>query len=59
MTTTHPTKEQVRAYMAQRAGHAEPPPSPQTIREQLGWHLLPNNQPSPTVEPCTRLPTET
>jgi hypothetical protein len=38
---THPTKEQVRAYMAAR-GHAHrPPPTPEDIRRQLGWRLGP------------------
>ena len=34
---THPTKEQVRAYMAQREAARRPPPSPEEIRRQLGW----------------------
>jgi len=34
---SHPTKEQVRAYLAQR-GHAHlPPPSPEEIRRRLDW----------------------
>jgi hypothetical protein len=38
--TLQPTKEQVRAYMLQRQrdfGHC-PPPVPEEIRRQLGWH---------------------
>jgi hypothetical protein len=38
--TLHPTKEQVRAYMHQRQrdfGRC-PPPMPDEIRRQLGWH---------------------
>jgi hypothetical protein len=35
--TTHPTKEQVRAYMQLRKGADRPPPSPAEIRRQLGW----------------------
>jgi hypothetical protein len=38
--TLHPTKEQVRAYMHQRqhAFDRRPPPMPEEIRRQLGWH---------------------
>ena len=36
---THPTKEQVRAYMAAREMARRPPPSPEEIRRQLGWRL--------------------
>ena len=40
LATLQPTKEQVRAYMQQRQrdfGHC-PPPVPEEIRRQLGWH---------------------
>ena len=36
---THPTKEQVRAYMAAREAARRPPPSPEEIRRQLGWRI--------------------
>lgn len=36
---THPTKEQVRAYMAARESARRPPPAPDEIRRQLGWRL--------------------
>jgi hypothetical protein len=36
---TQPTKEQVRAYMAERERARHPPPSPEEIRRQLGWRL--------------------
>lgn len=36
---THPTKEQVRAYMAARESARRPPPPPEEIRRQLGWRL--------------------
>ncbi len=36
---THPTKEQVRAYMAGRELARRPPPAPEEIRRQLGWRL--------------------
>ena len=35
----HPTKEQVRAYMAAREAARRPPPPPDEIRRQLGWRL--------------------
>ena len=40
LATMHPTKEQVRAYMhqRQRAFDRRPPPTPEEIRRQLGWH---------------------
>jgi hypothetical protein len=34
---THPSKEQVRAYMLQRKAERRPPPAPDQIRRQLGW----------------------
>jgi hypothetical protein len=42
---THPTKEQVRAYMVSRGRAHRPPPSPEELRRQLGWKLAP---PEPT-----------
>lgn len=40
--TTRPPKEPVREYLERRT-HAplDPPPTPDEIRRQLGWHLLP------------------
>jgi hypothetical protein len=38
-TITHPSKEQVRAYMIQRERACLPPPSPDEVRRQLGWRL--------------------
>jgi hypothetical protein len=38
---THPTKEQVRAYMLRREGERRPPPPPAEIRRQLGWRIAP------------------
>jgi hypothetical protein len=40
---THPTKEEVRAYMARRERARRPPPAPEDIRRQLGWKLAPLN----------------
>jgi len=42
--TSRPTKEQVREHMERRAQQNAPPPSPERIREELGWRLLPNNE---------------
>jgi hypothetical protein len=45
LATLQPTKEQVRAYMQQRQrdfGHC-PPPVPEEIRRQLGWHCSPQH----------------
>lgn len=36
---THPSKEQVRAYMAARETARRPPPAPEEIRRQLGWRM--------------------
>lgn len=44
MTSTKPTPQQVRDYMAQRRTESGPPPSNDEIRRRLGWHLLPNNR---------------
>lgn len=46
--TTHPDKNLVRAHLAgriaqQRTTERKPPPTPEQIREQLGWLMLPNN----------------
>ncbi|WP_166897723.1 MULTISPECIES: hypothetical protein [Massilia] len=49
--TTKPDKRKVRASMDQRT-HAEhePPPTPDEIRRQLGWALIPHNN-EPEAEP--------
>ncbi|WP_181373110.1 hypothetical protein [Massilia glaciei] len=36
---THPTKDQVRAYLLRRSRDAAPPPSPKDIRRELGWAI--------------------
>jgi hypothetical protein len=38
--TTHPSKQEVRAYMQRRSHDAKPPPSPEAIRRELGWELV-------------------
>jgi hypothetical protein len=37
---THPSKEQVRAYMLAREHAFRPPPAPEEIRRQLNWHVV-------------------
>ena len=37
----HPSKEEVRAWMVRRCRAHLPPPAPDEIRRELGWHLLP------------------
>jgi hypothetical protein len=34
-----PTKEQVREWLAGEVAAARPPPSPDRVREMLGWKL--------------------
>ncbi len=45
VATLQPTKEQVRAYMHQRQREfcRRPPPMPEEIRRQLGWHYGPRH----------------
>lgn len=40
--TTKPSKSAVREYMDRRthAEHDDPPPTPQEVRDQLGWHVV-------------------
>lgn len=39
-TTTKPRKEVLRAYLYERQRSAEPPPTGDDIRRQLGWWML-------------------
>jgi hypothetical protein len=39
-STTHPSKQLVRTWLARRAHDAKPPPSPDAIRRELGWELV-------------------
>lgn len=48
-STTKPTKQQVRDHMDRRTQEKGPPPSPDAIRRELGWHLLPNSGRVPEV----------
>jgi len=38
--TTYPSKDMVRAYLAQRLRDRRPPPAPEEIRRRLGWMML-------------------
>lgn len=49
-TVSHPPKERVRAYLAERTRAESPPPTPDDIRTQLGWWLEPENGPQPEVQ---------
>jgi hypothetical protein len=49
VNSRHPSKEEVRAWMARRrvssrAGLPLPLPSPAELRRELGWHQLPAAQ---------------
>lgn len=37
--TTHPTKEQVRAWLARQLAARTVPPPPEQVRAELHWHL--------------------
>jgi hypothetical protein len=43
-TTTHPSKAQLQGYLAQRHESKLPPPTPEQIKRELGWHMLANNR---------------
>lgn len=42
--TTKPTTAQVRAFMAERQRAKTPPKTPEEIRRELGWNLIPANK---------------
>ena len=44
--TTKPRKELTRAYLESRTHSEDPPPTPEEIRQRLGWWLLPNDGPA-------------
>jgi hypothetical protein len=45
MQANHPPKEAVRDYLQRRAKDESPPPKPDDVRRELGWHLIPSNGP--------------
>jgi hypothetical protein len=49
MQTTHPSKQLVRDYMDSRTRDESPPPTPEEIRRELGWYLIPSNGMVPEV----------
>jgi hypothetical protein len=42
VVVTYPTKQQVQHYLQQRRESKAPPPSPEEIRRQLGWGMVPS-----------------
>ena len=49
--TTKPTKQRVRDWLEQRIADEDAPPTPEEIREQLGWRTVPNrDEVAPTNE---------
>lgn len=42
--TTHPPKHLVREYLERRLHSEVAPPTAEEIRQQLGWHLVPENR---------------
>jgi phosphoribosylaminoimidazole-succinocarboxamide synthase len=38
--TTQPSKDAVRNWMQQRRAERSPPPTPERVREELGWRLV-------------------
>jgi hypothetical protein len=42
---THPDKQAVRDWMRREVAAKTPPPTPERIREQLGWNLIKDDKP--------------
>jgi hypothetical protein len=42
---SNPPKEKIREWMDRRTHEESPPPTPDEIRRELGWHLIPSNGP--------------
>lgn len=42
-TTSKPTMQQLRQYLSARHASPQPPPSPEQVRRELRWELLPHN----------------
>lgn len=40
----NPGKQRVRDWMSERLASSVPPPSPDEIRRQLGWELIPDDR---------------
>ncbi len=43
-TINKPSKEEVRNWLSRTIGTHQPPPSPERIREMLGWGLVAEEQ---------------
>ena len=39
-----PSKEHLREYLKQRQKSDNPPPTPEQVREELGWKLMPGSK---------------
>ncbi len=42
--TIKPTKQQVRDYMGRLVREHLPPPTPEQVRQELGWNLIPKSR---------------
>jgi hypothetical protein len=40
MTTTKPSQAYLKKYLEHRHKSQNPPPTPEQIRRELGWHLI-------------------
>ena len=54
MTASHPNKKAVHDYMQRRIDQQhtkehKPPPTPEQVREELGWNMIPENDKKPTT----------
>lgn len=43
-TTSHTSKESVREYMERRTRSPDPLHTPEDVRRELGWDLIPENR---------------
>lgn len=44
MKASRPTQVQLKQYLTNRRAEGGPPPTPERIREMLGWNLIPANK---------------
>jgi len=54
ITTRHPPKHLVRAYLERRTKESGPPPTPEEIRRQLGWGMSMQPADDPLRAPRSR-----
>lgn len=50
-TMPHPSKEMVREWLKNQISQHRPPPSPQQIQDELGWHCQQNDAKRNTTQP--------